>query len=120
MSTSINVRLSDEQENNLKNIILDVKRKTPSGAEVNGSTIVRGALEELNKKIEDEKREVVKVSISLANTEKKELEESLKLLQTMINSIDKDSLKYENSKNVLAVIELLKIKVKGKLIDIIY
>ncbi|MGL5085364.1 MAG: hypothetical protein ACRC68_06530, partial [Clostridium sp.] len=88
--------------------------------EVNGSTIVRGALDELFNKLEEEKKEVAKISLPLANTEKEELEETLNVLQIMLDSVDKKNLTSKTAKNTIAVIELLKIKIKGKLIDIIY
>ena len=52
MSTSINVRLSDELEKKLKSTVEQVKRKTPNGAEVNSSTIVRASIEEFIEKNE--------------------------------------------------------------------
>ena len=41
MGTSINFRVSDEVESNLKTMIEEIKEKSPRGAEVNNSTIVR-------------------------------------------------------------------------------
>lgn len=116
----LTIRLSEEMQRKLEDTCSMVKRKTPTGAEVNNSTIARGALEELFKKIEEEKNEVVKVSVPLIDTKKEELEETLVMLETMLNSIDEQKLIYENSKRTISAIKLLKTRIKGKLIEIIY
>ena len=87
MATSINVRLSDELEENLKKTVEEIKNATPRGAEVNNSTIVRGALEEFIENVEEEKRGIYKFPIYL-NLEKEEGEKLQKKLQEIILSLD--------------------------------
>ena len=79
MATSINVRLSDELEESLKNA-------TPRGAEVNNSTIVRGALEDFIENIEEEKEGTYKFPIPL-NLEKESGKKLKKKLQEIILSL---------------------------------
>lgn len=86
MATSINVRLSDELENKLKNTVEEIKNTTPRGAEVNNSTVVRGALEEFMEKAEEEKKGIYKFPIPL-NLEKEEGEKLQKKLKEIILSL---------------------------------
>lgn len=52
MATSINLRINDELEQKLNEKVEELKRRSPIGAEVNKSTVVRGALIQfLNKKL---------------------------------------------------------------------
>ena len=52
MATSINLRLNDELEQRLKEKVEEIKKVTPLGAEVNNSTVVRGALVDFFEKID--------------------------------------------------------------------
>lgn len=91
MATSINVRLSDELEENLKNIIEEVRHKTPLGAEVGNSTVVRGALQDFINKVQDEKKGIKNISYNLSEIQnEKELERFNKLLDSLIKVV-KDS-----------------------------
>lgn len=102
MATSINVRLSDELEEKLKSTVEEVKKKTPLGAEVNNSTIVRGALEDFIKKIENEEKgmKIVSYNFSELENEEKELEVLMNILKDMSNMLgnvkneDKGSAKF--------------------------
>ena len=85
MATSINVRLSDELEEKLKSTVEEVKKKTPLGAEVNNSTIVRGALEDFFKRIEEEEKGIKNVSYNLSELENEETE--LKILMNMLEDM---------------------------------
>ena len=80
MATSINVRLSDELEERLKKSVEEIKNNTPRGAEVNNSTVVRGALEEFIEKTEEEKKGIYKfpISLNLDEEESKNLQSKLK------------------------------------------
>lgn len=86
MATSINVRLSDELEENLKKTVEEIKNSTPRGAEVNNSTVVRGALEEFIEKTEEEKQGIYKFPIYL-NLEKEEGQKLQEKLQEIILSL---------------------------------
>lgn len=55
MATSINLRLNDELEQRLKEKVEEIKKVTPLGAEVNNSTVVRGALVDFFERIDREK-----------------------------------------------------------------
>lgn len=83
MATSINVRLSDELENNLKKTVEEIKSSTPRGAEVNNSTVVRGALEEFIEKTEEEKQGIYKFPVYL-NLEKEEGENLKKKIEKIV------------------------------------
>ncbi len=70
----IRARVSDEFEEKLKNVVEDVKSRTPLGAEVNSSTIVRGAVEDFIQKIEDEKNGILEVKFDIENLDNEEIE----------------------------------------------
>lgn len=89
MATSINVRLSDELEAKLKETVEEIKNNTPRGAEVNNSTVVRGALEEFIEKTEEEKQGIYKfpIYLNLNNEDGRELQEKLnELILSLGNS----------------------------------
>lgn len=111
MATSINIRLSDELEEKLKKTVEEVKDQTPLGAEVNNSTVVRGALEDFIKKIEEEKEGIKNVSYNLSAIDnEKELEKFDKLLECMFEVIkENNSLETGVSEKILLSI-LTKIK----------
>lgn len=109
MATSINVRLSDEIEKKLKDTVNKVKKNTPTGAEVNNSTIVRGALEEFFKKIEDEDKGVktIRIDTSILNDEEMEkCEEIIQLLRKKFSEISEE----ENNVTTLIRKTLLALK----------
>ena len=87
MATSINVRLSDELEQKLKKSVEEIKNNTPRGAEVNNSTVVRGALEEFMEKTEEEKKGIYKFPI-LLNVNNFDGEKLQKKLKEIILSLD--------------------------------
>lgn len=92
MATSINVRLSNELEINLKNVLEEVKRDTPLGAEANNSTIVRGALEDFFRKIDNEKKGMKTVSYNLSKLEsKKEALKVSEIIGKMVESLGETS-----------------------------
>lgn len=87
MATSINLRLNDELEKRLKEKVEEVKAITPTGAEVNNSTVVRGALIEFFNRIDREHNGERNVSFNLRKLSDKDLEEMNKAFQTMCESI---------------------------------
>ena len=85
MATSINVRLSDDLEEKLKNTVESIKEKTPAGAEVNNSTVVRGALEDFIRRQEQDWNKEYNIPIVKMNY--KELEQSYEMINTMLNAV---------------------------------
>lgn len=57
MATSINFRINDKLEQKLKETVEELKKTSPLGAEVNASTVVRGALIEFLTKFEEREKE---------------------------------------------------------------
>lgn len=112
MATSINVRLSDELEEDLKRTVEEVKRDTPIGAEVNNSTIVRGALIEFMQKKEDRKNGIVNFSAPFGRLEKDELESIIELSDKIIEYADKEELT-DGQKSLVSLLELIRLNVKG-------
>ena len=95
MATSINVRLSDELEGKLKKSVEEIKFNTPRGAEVNNSTVVRGALEEFIEKKEEEKKGIYKfpIFLNLDEEESKNLQSKLKeIILSLGNKKEEDIL----------------------------
>ena len=92
MSTSINVRLSDALEQKLKFTVNEVKGKAPLGAEVNNSTIIRGALENFINKIEEESKGIKTIKYEIQSLELNELEQMDLAVEQISKSI-KDNLK---------------------------
>lgn len=120
MATSLNVRLSDDMEERLNETLKNIQTTTPLGAEATNSTIVRAALEDFFKKIEEEKKGIVNFSFNLGDFKKEDLEESLELISTMLTSIDLETIKSEKANRTIALIELIKLKIKGDLINKFY
>lgn len=115
MSTSINVRLSDELEKELKNTVEQLKFKTPKGAEVNNSTIVRGALEEFIKKINAENNGTFLFPMPLGKLNNDELKKIINTLEVLINKNLNDS--SDGIECLKAFLELVRLKVKGMYIE---
>lgn len=90
MATSINLRINDELEKKLKEKVKEIKKVTPVGAEVNNSTVVRGALVDFFDKIDRENAGERSVNFNLRKFTNEELEE--------IDSLLSDSLDLINSK----------------------
>lgn len=80
MATSLNFRLNDELQKKLEDTVKEVKQKTPLGAEVNNSTIVRGALQEFFNKIDEQKNGIVTLKIDLGKLDSEELDNVYKSL----------------------------------------
>lgn len=101
MSTSINVRLSDALEQKLKFTVNEIKGKAPLGAEVNNSTIIRGALENFINKIEEESKGIKTIKYEIQSLELNELEQMDLAVEQISKSI-KDNLNLsENTKEKL-------------------
>lgn len=73
MATSINVRLDNEKEEKLKQIVSDLKENAPAGVEINNSTVVRGAIDNLLKSFEEDKKGTKKVAFNFKDLSEKEL-----------------------------------------------
>lgn len=114
---SLNVRLTDELEGQLKEVIAEVKKKAPRGAEVNSSTIVRGALEEFFNKLQDEKKGVQTARFNFSELKAGELQTLMDLITTLTKSLgpvdnqDKGTAKYLLS-SLLIQVNLYALKAK--------
>lgn len=87
MATSINLRLNDELEERLKEKVEEIKKNTPLGAEVNNSTVVRGALIEFFNKLEEEKKEIITVKFDLKAISDKEKLEKLQEATELLSDV---------------------------------
>lgn len=84
MATSINLRLNDELEKRLKEKVEEIKKVTPLGAEVNNSTVVRGALIDFFNRLEEEKKDIKTVKFNLkAINDKEKLEKLQKAIEEL-------------------------------------
>lgn len=100
MATSINVRLSDELEEKLKKTVEELKKETPLGAEVNNSTIVRGALEEFIINQELKRKGIKEYTLSVGEMSNYELKQAHDMVSGMIKSIDIEALGVESINNL--------------------
>lgn len=73
MAKSINLRVNDELEKRLEEKVEEIKKKTPLGAEVNNSTVIRGALIEFFENIDREKEGKRKLEVDLRGLSSDEL-----------------------------------------------
>lgn len=88
MATSINLRINDELENKLKEKVKEIKKVTPVGAEVNNSSIVRGALVDFFNKIDRENAGEKTVKYNLKKLSDEELKEIESLLSDSLDLIN--------------------------------
>lgn len=100
MATSINVRLSDELEEKLKKTVEELKKETPLGAEVNNSTIVRGALEEFIINQELKRKGIKEYTLSVGEMSNYELKQAHDMVSGMLKSIDIEALGVESINNL--------------------
>lgn len=124
MATSINLRINDELEERLKRKVEEIKKVTPLGAEVNNSTVVRGALIEFFNKIDRENEGERKVKFNFRKLSDKDIEEMDDLFQVIFKAIEdfehKNPKVYAgvwsiiNSINIEVLEELLKRKSESK------
>jgi len=97
MATSINLRINDELENKLKEKVKEIKKVSPVGAEVNNSTVVRGALVDFFDKIDRENAGERSINFNLRKFTNEELEEIDSLLKKTINSLNEVNCKNEKA-----------------------
>jgi len=95
MATSINLRLNDELEKRLKEKVEEVKKVTPTGAEANNSTVVRGALIEFFDKIDKEKAGERSVNFNFSKLSDEDLKEMSCLFQFVFESMENFKCKNE-------------------------
>lgn len=88
MATSINLRLNDELEQRLKRKVEEIKKVTPLGAEVNNSTVVRGALIDFFEKIDKENNGEKKISFYPNQFSNEELSNIEKAIDGLIENLD--------------------------------
>ena len=117
MATPLNIRLDDEREEALKEILEELKENTPVGSEVNNSTIMRGALDKFKKDISEEKQGIRKISYKLNNLNEKELnylllnvlEDFKKYSDEICKIDDKDTQFVDEEPSETKIIELQKL-----------
>lgn len=124
MATSINLRLNDELEQRLKEKVEEIKKVTPLGAEINNSTVVRGALTEFFNKIDRENDGERSVKFNFKKLSVKDIEEMDDLLHVIFESMKEFEQKNPkvyagvwsimNSINIEVLEELLKRKSENK------
>lgn len=88
MATSINLRLNDELEQRLKEKVKEIKKVTPLGAEVNNSTVVRGALVDFFEKIDKEKNGEKSISFYPNQFSNEELKNISNAFDEILSNID--------------------------------
>lgn len=96
MATSINLRINDGLEQKLKEKVEEIKKDTPLGAEVNNSTVVRGALIEFFNKIDKEKAGERNVNFNFSKLSDEDLKEMSCLFQFIFKSME--DFKHNNEK----------------------
>lgn len=104
MSTSITLRINDELEMNLKRTLRELKTSTPKGAEVNNSTIVRGALVDFLKRLENEKNGEKRVAYNFKKLSYDEVRSIDIMLDKIIKNLDKECPSYPFIWNLLTEI----------------
>lgn len=87
MATSINLRLNDGLEKRLKEKVEEIKKVTPTGAEANNSTVVRGALIEFFDKIDKKKAGERTVNFNFSKLSDEDLNEMSCLFQFIFESM---------------------------------
>lgn len=94
MGTSINLRINDDLEKKLKEKVEEIKKTTPVGAEVNNSTVVRGAIVDFFEKIEKEKNGEKNISFypkQFSNEELKSIENTFdKIIEGLDNILNEN------------------------------
>lgn len=109
MATSLNFRLNDELQKKLEDTVKEVKQRTPLGAEVSNSTVVRGALEDFFKRIEEEKQGIVKLDFNVSKYSEEELTKLKKILKQLIEQFDIENIE-KNSVESDVVLLLMRIQ----------
>lgn len=116
MGTSINFRVSDEVESNLKTMIEEIKEKSPRGAEVNNSTIVRAALEDFFKKHDEDKKGIKTYNIPFGSLS----EHDIQMIILMLDGIVKDKNFNESSskgeKLIISLLHLISLEAEQELL----
>ena len=88
MATSINLRVNDEVEKKLKETVGGIKAISPVGAEVNNSTVLRGALVDFLKRLDKEKSGEKSISFNLKQMKDKEVFKVDETLRNMLEGLD--------------------------------
>lgn len=93
MATSINLRINDEIEKRLKEKVVEIKKNTPVGAEVNNSTVIRGALIDFFERIDKKKSGERTINFNLRNLTDSELSDIDSLFDSIIEQLEKSNCK---------------------------
>lgn len=108
MSTpQVRVRITEETEKKLQETVTKISKNAPLGAEVNHSTVVRGAIEDFLNKVEEEEKGIERISYNITNLKEEELKEFDNYLSKFNKEIEDGE---EN--NVTQVLKLIIAKLK--------
>lgn len=94
MATSINLRINDDLEKKLKEKVEEIKKDTPKGAEINNSTVVRGALLDFFEKLDSEKKGEKSISFNLKKLSDEEFRSVDSMIEKIIDNLDKEESGY--------------------------
>ena len=85
---TIRARVPDELEKRLEEKVEEIKKKTPLGAEVNNSTVIRGALVDFFEKIDKERKGEKNISFYPNQFSNKELSNIENAIDMLIENLD--------------------------------
>lgn len=85
---TIRARVPDELEKRLEEKVEEIKKKTPLGAEVNNSTVIRGALVDFFEKIDKERKGEKNISFYPNQFSNKELSNIENAIDKLIENLD--------------------------------
>ena len=91
MATSINFRINDKLEQKLNETVEELKKTSPLGAEVNASTVVRGALTEFLTKFEEREKEPWGYDMKTKQITARVDEQLLEEVNSIIEKFNKES-----------------------------
>lgn len=114
-SKIVNVRINDELQGKLDKLICDMQKELPRGAEVNISSLIRGALEQIIEDYEDEKNLVVTAKLPLGDASLGELKAMEELKVNERAKLMEKSIAYMEGKSVNDVSKIDNDKLKKDL-----
>lgn len=88
MATSINLRLNDELEKKLNDKVEEIKKESPTGAEANNSTFIRGALIDFFEKLDKKSLGEKNISFYPKQLSNEELKNTIRAFDDMIDNLD--------------------------------
>lgn len=85
---TIRARVSDELEKRLEEKVEEIRKRTPLGAEVNNSTVIRGALVDFFEKIDKERKGEREISIKLGGLTIEELRDMNNVMDGFLENLE--------------------------------